>query len=186
MRTTATALLALPLALVIVTTAARADPAPALFGADDDGSAEPAAVEHKVQAELALAKKGKPRTIMLAVVATDSWGCDCLPFVFAPYAMSAPDGVQAFVFPVTTAGVNPGAVTAGSGVGTYELTGHFTKERITERTWLTRRKLKAGGDRKHKAPVFAVDSWCFRKAEDTTDYAELIAEMQQASVPFCN
>lgn len=174
------------LIIVLGSAVASADPAPALFGPDEDGSADPAPIEHKVQAELALAKKGKPRTIMLAAVATDSWGCECLPFVYAPYAMSAPDRTQPYFFPVTTTGANPGDVTIGSGAGTYELTGHFTKERITERTWRSRRKTKAPGDKRHKAPVFAVDSWCFRKQDDPDNlYADAMAEMAKAGVTFC-
>ena len=176
---------ALAFALVIATTPAHADPAPALFGPDEDAASDPGPVAKKIEAELALARKGKPRTIMVAASATDAWGCDCLPFVFAPYATSAPDGAPAFFFPVTTSGPNPGDVTAPSGAGSYELTGHFTTERITERTWHTRRKLKSLGDRKHKAPVFAVDSWCFRKSDGAADYAELIAEMDKAGFTYC-
>jgi hypothetical protein len=175
----------LAFALVLGATAVRADPAPALFSDADNGD-DPAPTLKKVRAELALAKKGKPRTIMLAASTTDNWGCECLPFVYAPFAISAPDGPMPFFFPITATGVNPGKVTAGSSMGIYELTGHFTKERITEQTWLTRSKLGRSGDRKQKAPVFAVDSWCFRKSADAPDYAaDIFTEMQQANVPFC-
>jgi hypothetical protein len=46
-----------------------------------------------------------------------------------------------------------------------------------EAAWKTRRKVKGKGNTKTKQPVFAVDSWCFRKEADTaTDYAEVFKE----------
>jgi hypothetical protein len=159
-------------------------PPPTLFGPDDTG--DPPAVERKVKAELARAKQGKARTIILTAVATDEWGCDCLPFVYEPYGDSAPEGGQRFFFPVVTSGPNPGDVTAGSSAGRYELTGRFTRERITERAWRTRRKRGKSGDTKSKQPVFAVERWCFRKADDLPDhYAAVMDQMAAAGVTFC-
>lgn len=176
------------LVLTAVGTRARAEappvPPPTLFGPDDVG--DPPAVERKVKAELARAKQGTARTILLTAVATDEWGCDCLPFVYAPYGDSAPEGRQRFFFPVVTSGPNPGDITAGSSAGTYELTGRFTKQRLTERAWRTRRKRGKRGDTKSKQPVFAVERWCFRKAADLPDhYAGVIDQMAAAGVTFC-
>lgn len=171
-------------ALLATTALAHAEP-PRLFAADDDGS-NPKAVEKTIQAELAKAKQNKAQPVVLVAAATDSWGCDCLPFVYAPYATSAPDKGETFFFPIVKTGPDPAAITIGSGAGMYELTGQFTKERITESVWNARRKLKRKGrNSKGKHPVFAVESWCFRKSADAADYADVMTEMQTAGVTFC-
>jgi hypothetical protein len=153
---------------------------PHVFVGDDPDVAK------SVTAELALAKKGKARTVVLDVVATDEWGCDCAPFVYAPYADSAPESGPRFVFPVTASGPNPAAHTIGSSAGMYELTGKFTTTQLTERAW--RKKIKQGnhGDKKAKQPVFAVESWCFAPVKDMPEqWVEVLAEMRQAGVAMC-
>jgi hypothetical protein len=169
---------------VLTAQIAYAEPA-RLFSSDDDGS-NPATIDKKITAELARAKQGKAQTIVLVAAATDSWGCDCLPFVYGPYATSAPEKGETFFFPIAKTGADPGAVTIGSSAGMYELTGQFTKERITEAAWKARRKVKGKGNRRSKQPVFAVESWCFRKEADAAaDYAEVFMQMEKAGVTFC-
>jgi hypothetical protein len=166
-----------------------------LFTDQDDG-AEPAPTLHKIAAELALAAKGKARTLVLAATTTDEWGCDCPPFVYGPFSSSAPDEKTAYFYPIVTAGPDPGAFLAGSGAGTYEFTGSFTKDKLTRAEWLRKRKRKPAAPSvelsegsKLKQPVFAVDHWCFRPTTDGGEiakaYAGVLAKMKQAGVPAC-
>jgi hypothetical protein len=98
----------------------------------------------------------------------------------------------AYFYPVVKAGPDPGDFQAGTSAGTYELTGRFTKEKITAAIWYSRRKtkLRIGNDAtpavKKKQPVFAVESWCFRKADEVAEaYADVVAKMKKAGVTFC-
>ncbi|HEX4418156.1 MAG TPA: hypothetical protein VH165_09680 [Kofleriaceae bacterium] len=166
-----------------------------LFTEQDDG-AEPAPTLHKIAAELALAAKGKARTLVLEVTTTDEWGCDCPPFVYAPFSTASPDEKLAYVYPIVTAGPDPGAFLAGNGAGTYEFTGSFTKDKLTRAEWLRKRKDKPAAPSmelsegsKLKQPVFAVDHWCFRPKTDDSPvvkaYAGVLAKMKKAGVPMC-
>jgi len=170
---------------------ARAQDAVRLFTANDDEAAQGVVVK-KIKAELKLAADGKARTLVLAAVATDNWGCECAPFVYKPFEASAEDESTAFFYPVVKSGPSPGSFPVSAGTGSYELTGRFTKDKLTFDGWLTQRKVKhradnhAQGSLKAKQPVFAVDRWCFRKAEDIPEaYAEVVAQMAKAGVAFC-
>ncbi len=170
---------------------ARAEDSVRLFSAKDD-DAEQAVVVKKIKAELKLADAGKARPLVLAAVTTDAWGCECAPFVYKPFESSAEDETTAFFYPVVKTGPSPGSFVVSGGAGSYELTGKFTKDKLTFDGWLTQRKVKhradkhAQGSLKAKQPVFAVDSWCFRKAEEISEpYAEIVAQMKKAGVAFC-
>lgn len=171
-----------------------ADPAeaPVRLFTDKDGDADPAAVVRKIKAEIALGDQGKGRLLVLAAVTTDEWGCDCPTFVYAPFASAAQDESTAFFYPVVKSGPAPDSFVVGNGAGSYELTGRFTKEKINFDAWLTRRKIKhraskdAGETLKAKQPVFAVERWCFRKADEVSEaYAGVVAKMKKAGVAFC-
>jgi hypothetical protein len=161
-----------------------------LFDADDDG-ADPTPTIKKIVGELDLADAGKARTLRLDAVTTSSWGCACPPFVYAPWASSAPDDAKhTYFYPIVTSGADPGDFMLGSGAGTFELTGKLTKERIDAATWAKRRGRKAPRDTsqafKDKQPVFAVDSWCFRRARDDDDtWTSTIARMVKRGLPLC-
>jgi len=171
---------------------ALADTPKKLFSETDDG-ADPAPTIKKIKAELAAADNGKARLLVLSAATTDSWGCMCPPFVYAPFAMGAPDNESpTYFFPIVKSGMDADDHHVGSGGGTYEFTGKLTGERIDAATWYSRRGKKAPNatgataDYRKKQPVFAVESWCFRKNDDAPDfYADQLAKLKKDGVPFC-
>lgn len=176
-------------AAVLVATCAPAfaDAPTKLFDTDEieDGKA----TVTKISKEHTLADKGQARLLMVTATTTDNWGCSCPPFVYAPYSSSASDPI-AFFYPIVSSGPDPAAFNAASSAGTYEFTGHFTKDKLDYGAWLDRRKEKhpvPKGDFAIKRRVFAADSWCFRLAPDGASgpYAEVIARMKKAGVAMC-
>jgi hypothetical protein len=172
--------------------AAPDEAAARLFTDNDNDGGDPAAVVKKIKAEIALGAKGKGRLLMLAAATTDAWGCECPPFVYGPFSSAAEDEGTAYFYPVVNAGPDPGDFQVGTSAGSYELTGRFTKEKLNYAGWLTRRKTKLragkdpGGRFKKQQPVFAVERWCFRQADEVNEaYADVIAKMKKAGVTFC-
>ena len=172
--------------------AADSAEAPVRLFSDKDEDSEPAAVIRKIKAEIALGDQGKGRLLVVTAVTTDEWGCECPTLVYAPFATAAEDESTAFFYPLVKSGPAPDSFVVGNGAGSYELTGRFTREKMNFDAWLTRRKVKhratrdAGGSLKAKQPVFAVERWCFRKADEVSEaYAGVVAKMKKAGVAFC-
>jgi hypothetical protein len=182
-------------AIVVTAGPALADAPPHLFSDKDLG--DETGVPKKVAAEIDAAKAGKPRTIVLDANTTDQWGCDCAPFVYAPFSTSAPDEKTAFFYPMVGKGPDPAAFSlVAESAATYQFTGHFTTDRLTRAEWMKKHKLKGGAPSaettegaKLKQPVFAVDSWCMALAADPGEtakpYLPILAKMKKAGVPTC-
>ena len=185
-------------AAVIGTAPAAADPGSAshekparLFSGADEDAADPAQVVRKVEREVALGQKGTGRRLLLTAVTTDEWGCECPPFVYAPFASSAPEEGNAFFYPIAKAGPDPASFSVGSAAGTFELVGRFDRQKMAFAEWARARKVKARPGKhapefRAKQPVFAVESWCFRRAAEVSEaYRPELARMKKAGVTFC-
>jgi hypothetical protein len=191
--------LAILIAAAVHAAPAAADPGKAtsekparLFSAADEDAGDPARVVRKVEKEVALGQKGMGRLLLVTAVTTDEWGCDCPPFVYGPFSSSAPEGGSAFFYPVVASGPDPALFSVGSGAGSFELVGRFDRRKMTFPEWARARKAKVRpgkhlpDDFKAKQPVFAVDSWCFRRAGEVSEaYKGELARMKKAGVTFC-
>ena len=59
------------------------------------------------------------------------------------------------------------------------------RPRVAALSWLTAIAAIAARFKKQQ-PVFAVERWCFRKADDVNEaYSDVIAKMKKAGVTFC-
>ncbi|HKE18330.1 MAG TPA: hypothetical protein VKB80_25805 [Kofleriaceae bacterium] len=163
-----------------------------LFSAEDEDAADPARVVRKVEKEVALGQKGAGRLLLVTATTTDEWGCECPPFVYSPFSTAAPEKGSAFFYPVVASGPDPASFSVGSAAGSFELVGRFDRRKMTFAEWARARKAKvrlgkhAPGSFREKQAVFAVESWCFRRAGEVGEaYKEELARMTKAGVTFC-
>lgn len=191
--------LAILIAAAVHAAPAAADPGNAskdkparLFSAADENAGDPAKVVRKVEKEVALGQKGTGRLLLVTAVTTDEWGCECPPFVYGPFSSSAPEGSSAFFYPLVASGPDPALFSVGSGAGTFELVGRFDRQKMTFAEWARARKAKvrlgkrAEDSFRAKQAVFAVESWCFRRAAEVSEpYKDELAKMKKAGVTFC-
>ena len=174
-----------------------AEPGPAA-GAGD----APQAFHDDVDRLRAATRAGAPARVWLDAATTLTFGCSCPGFLVGfrseEEAMNHnPEGEP--VMTLAAPGVaDPADTLLPDTFGRYELVGYFRDETLTGVQWNARRgrvprnfdPQQASAYWRTPAPVFTVESWCFRFADDVdpttlADYADQLAAMQRDRT-LCN
>ncbi len=144
---------------------------------DDDSDAALASLRATIGTQMAAARQHKTKsapTVAIYLNTTDDYGCDCPPFVLAPFYNAGEGG---FIWPKFASGVAAAPAPKG---GLLRFAGHFEACALTGYQAAGRRVPKLKGAAKdsddaaepdpllERHPAFFVTAWCFEPSPTIT------------------